>query len=185
MGALEVILILIGIFIILISCVVVGKEQDRSKNVQRIIPKPQDLTEEEKEKLNHELSVLLEGIKEETIEETEEYLSTLSNEKIMSVTDLSDQVLEKIKNNHEEVIFLYNMLNDKEEELKTLAGRSHMPKELVSNEEKVDLPIKSVENNNKQILSLHSKGKSIDEIARMLGIGHGEVKLVIDLFKAK
>ena len=38
-------------------------------------------------------------------------------------------------------------------------------------------------NNNEQILALHRKGKSTVAIARELGLGVGEVKLVIDLHK--
>ena len=38
-------------------------------------------------------------------------------------------------------------------------------------------------NHNLQILSLHKSGKSSVEIARELGLGTGEVKLVIDLFE--
>ena len=57
-------------------------------------------------------------VSEETLAKTEEYLSRLSNEKIMAVSEYSDQILEKINRNHEEVVFLYNMLNNKENELK-------------------------------------------------------------------
>ena len=35
-----------------------------------------------------------------------------------------------------------------------------------------------------RILELHKKGKSIREISRELGMGQGEVKLVIDLYGA-
>jgi len=38
---------------------------------------------------------------------------------------------------------------------------------------------------NQQILDLYSQGKSVLEISRMLDLGQGEVKLVIDLFKGK
>ena len=39
------------------------------------------------------------------------------------------------------------------------------------------------ENNNDRILSLHKKGMSNIDIAKELGLGVGEVKLVINLFK--
>ena len=39
------------------------------------------------------------------------------------------------------------------------------------------------ENSNDRILELHKAGKSNMAIARELGLGIGEVKLVIDLFK--
>ena len=41
----------------------------------------------------------------------------------------------------------------------------------------------ATDNNNDRILELHKKGKSNVAIAKELGLGVGEVKLVIDLFK--
>ena len=38
-------------------------------------------------------------------------------------------------------------------------------------------------NNNERILELHNQGKSNVAIAKELGLGVGEVKLVIDLFE--
>ncbi len=182
MGALEVILILLAITIIIISSIIVEKEDEGQG----------------KEYISGELNNILDEVKEETIEETEEYLSRLSNEKIISVTELSDQVLEKIKNNHEEVIFMYNMLNDKEKELKKLVTGIDLSNKIVNNEEKQlqdgstkhysEKEVKSSntsDNNNEEILTLHSQGKSINEIAKMLNIGRGEVSLVINLFKGK
>jgi hypothetical protein len=40
-------------------------------------------------------------------------------------------------------------------------------------------------NNNTQILALYSQGRSVMEISKLLDLGQGEVKLVIDLFKGK
>ena len=40
-----------------------------------------------------------------------------------------------------------------------------------------------MENNNDEILRLHREGKSKVAIAKELGLGVGEVKLVIDLFE--
>ena len=42
---------------------------------------------------------------------------------------------------------------------------------------------KAVEDRRKQILTMSKKGKSVDEIAKTLQIGKGEVKLILDLFK--
>ena len=40
------------------------------------------------------------------------------------------------------------------------------------------------QNNNEKILEMHRQGKSTVAIAKELGLGVGEVKLVIDLYKA-
>lgn len=57
------------------------------------------------------------------IESTEDSLEAISNDKILAVGEYSDQVLAKIDSNHKEVVFLYQMLNDKEKELKDTADR--------------------------------------------------------------
>ncbi|SDB10267.1 DUF6115 domain-containing protein [Eubacterium oxidoreducens] len=54
---------------------------------------------------------------EESVEHVEGKLDHLTNEKIMAVDEFSETVLEKIHANHEEVMFLYSMLNDKHTEL--------------------------------------------------------------------
>ncbi len=67
---------------------------------------------------------------EDAIEKVDEQLSRISNEKIISVSEYSDQVLEKINQNHQEVVFLYNMLNAKEEEMKQMMSKMKtMPKD--------------------------------------------------------
>ncbi len=64
----------------------------------------------------------LETLSEEAIVDTDDTLSKISNEKIMSINEFSETNLEKIKENHDHVVFLYNMLNAKDEEIKqTLA----------------------------------------------------------------
>jgi len=56
-------------------------------------------------------------------------------------------------------------------------------------EEKETVPKEETEialddaNQNQVILDLYNEGKSIMEIAKVLGKGQGEVKLVIDLFQ--
>ena len=47
---------------------------------------------------------------------TEDQMNRLCNEKIMAIDEFSKQLLEKIENNHKEVVFMYNMLNEKEKE---------------------------------------------------------------------
>ncbi|MCR5322888.1 MAG: hypothetical protein K6E85_06435 [Lachnospiraceae bacterium] len=67
------------------------------------------------EDMNHKSDLL--------IAESEDKLEKISNDKIIAVGEYSDQVLEKISSNHKEVVFLYQMLNEKEEELKKTATK--------------------------------------------------------------
>ena len=186
-----------------------------------------------------------------SIEKTERAMERLTNEKMMAVNEYSDSVLGEINKNHNEVIFLYDMLNDKHSNLvSTVSEASKTAKEIqqtvheaeitskdeaetieetkeVKRTEEVEktldfIPItpqivevkknsksknskhaveekvlenaakdhtteeteeEKTGNNNTKILELHKLGKSNISIAKELGLGVGEVKLVIDLYK--
>lgn len=53
-----------------------------------------------------------------SVEKAERQLEKISNEKIMAVDEYSETVLKKIDTNHQEAVFLYDMLNKKGDELK-------------------------------------------------------------------
>ncbi|MCM1038159.1 MAG: DUF6115 domain-containing protein [Ruminococcus sp.] len=59
-----------------------------------------------------------------SMEKTERSMERVANEKIMAVNEYSDTVLEEINKNHKEVIFLYDMLNDKHENLKSAVAEA-------------------------------------------------------------
>ncbi len=69
-----------------------------------------------------------------------------------------------------------------------LSGQMSIPEELFpKDQDSIDLNFSgsdaSEENNNEKILSMHRMGRSNMAIAKELGLGLGEVKLVIDLFE--
>lgn len=198
MDLLEIIMLIIGVLAIIISCRLVARPEKQNETAQ-YSPGGLDTFKEEQ-------SDILNSISEETIAKADDYLSKLSNEKIIAVSEYSDQILDKISRNHEEVIFLYNMLDHKEKEIKKMdfntidldiASDSHKqlgnqaqeikkvqsekkanPNYHTDNEEDSTISI-----NNAEIIKSHKEGKSVLDIAKQLGIGQGEVKLVIDLFK--
>ena len=59
---------------------------------------------------------------EEALLKSERSLERLTNEKISAIHEYSDTVLQDIHKNHDEVMFLYDMLNDKHKNLTELAG---------------------------------------------------------------
>jgi len=88
------------------------------------------LTEEERKKLIQEELSTIQIQMDDLTERTERSLEKLSNEKIMAVDEYSETVLAEIHKNHEEAMFLYDMLNNKHISLKnTLAEVGHATKE--------------------------------------------------------
>lgn len=73
-------------------------------------------------KVNDVVEVAVNEAVDEEIEarlgETERQLEKICNEKIMAVSRYSENVLNEISKNHDEVMFLYGMLKDKESDIK-------------------------------------------------------------------
>ena len=114
MSPVEIIFVLLGVGILIASCFVGSKEKKSDADVLL----PEETLEEWKQELNKHAERILEEKSEDIIVRTDDYLSKISNEKIMSVNDFSTQIIEKIDANHKEVVFLYDMLNKKEDEIK-------------------------------------------------------------------
>lgn len=281
MNVTEVIVLILGILVFILSYLLPAGKKDKSRED---VPFREEEMKEIFEKEVAEAKSQIQDIVDETItysmEKTERSMERLTNEKIMAVNEYSDTVLEQINKNHKEAVFLYDMLNDKHQNLKetvseatktvtevkqTVKEAEAIPEripvqeypdaedivratievmaekeeitednetafvpmtQLVSEEkpvrkrtrkakviesvtaeeaqdkpdaeavktekkkkaEKVDIstiaaPGRGGRNSNERILELHKAGKSNMAIAKELGLGIGEVKLVIDLFE--
>ncbi|MDE6313169.1 MAG: hypothetical protein K2M46_06045 [Lachnospiraceae bacterium] len=125
MKTLEVILLILGVGAYVASFVVPEKagkkeakdisEEEIKKIIQEQIPTAAKQIEEE---TRTQAEAAVNQAVSEAGEKTERELEKLTNEKIMAVNEYSDTVLEEIQKNHSEVMFLYSMLNDKEQEVK-------------------------------------------------------------------
>lgn len=213
---LEIFLIIMGVVLIVGSFILSDKREKQSDSKEEIgsMIKRSIMDDiEERKRLENIVEQFLTAKKEEAVTDTDNELSRICNEKIMAVDEFSEQILEKIEENHKEVVFLYNMLNEKETELKALMQKriiikeesikkETVPKENIKKErvknranqqaatvkEKVKKLEQrkeeiTVENNNPKILELYQQGKTVTEIAKILNQGQGEVKLVIDLYQ--
>ena len=274
MTGLEIALLTIGLIVIVASFVFSSKSDgDTMRNVKDVT-----FTDKQKEDIKKQIMDILDEQIENVKEQTEISLDKLSNQKMLEMNEYSDTVLQEINRNHNEVMFLYDMLNEKKKEInntvrdmnvtkKEIEKSKTVPKkqtvidsikdmsedtggfmaseELLREEQKdvdtrkkdilnqldavveavsddVSADLEAVEkkpkkrtstgrtaakrtketvkketlrednrdpkafetgNNNEKILQLSKEGKSNVEIAKELGLGIGEVKLVIDLFK--
>lgn len=115
MGAMEVFLIITAVSVIAVSFCIKeksDKNEDEKKSGQDEV---KAVTQEMiKEEIQNQLAM----ISDDMLENTEAKLDKIANQKIMAVGNYSEDVLKNIEENHNEVMFLYNMLNDKETTLK-------------------------------------------------------------------
>ena len=126
MEAVEIIFIALGVILLIASCFIKQKENgptemDYDSLVQRLSRR--ELSQEEIEEIRRVGARIVVERREKIIEETDDYLSKVANEKILSVNEFSEQIMERLNVNHKEVVFLYNMLNEKEAEMKETLGR--------------------------------------------------------------
>ena len=253
MGVTEIIMLICGIAFLVLSFFVGNDKLSQHQETTDADLFSADKFAEVKKNLEESL----EEKADDLLEDTKNKLASFSNETIISVDEFSRQTLERINHNHEEVVFMYNMLQNKEEELKKnidefrkTFDELEKKKEEVKNEvlsvapptasgiemarkksnikstdkmsgetnenagtRKAGKPVtkrnskdntapagipsvilemqkeKGVDagdgnddNKTGKILELYQQKKSVLEISKALGLGQGEVKLVIDLY---
>ena len=223
MTAVEITLIIVGIVFLLVSFLV--QEKLSPKDIESITNLSENelkiIVEKQLKNANDQVEDAITDVVEDKTETTKRALEKETNEKIMAIDEYSNTVLESMNKTHNEILFLYSMLNDKHTELTDLAAQlqqfseqmKHTENEVLENlalaaqdvRQKVNetKPIDENEvilaslgtdakgtdqdqiNHNHRILMLHQQGFSDVEIARELGLGLGEVKLVIGLFKGE
>lgn len=119
MSVLEIVLLIMGI-VIFIGSFLIPERKTRSGKEEVVIDekKIHDLVEKEVEEAQGKITDIVDETITYAMEKTERSMDRLTNEKMMAVNEYSDTVLSEINKNHQEVVFLYDMLNDKHENLK-------------------------------------------------------------------
>lgn len=200
MGTVAIVLIVIGIICVIIS-IILGitdnKEQadtasyvsdyDSAKQVSQVSKAIDDIIEKKMQDIE---------------EKTEASLDKISNTKILEMNEYADNVLKEINRNHNEVMFMYDMLNEKDKEIKTTVksvnatntqarGMGTVRERLIKLDETQKAPQRiSVDefslddklDKNQKIMTLYNNGYNDVDIAKRLKLGVGEVRLVIKLY---
>lgn len=261
MSVLEIILLSIGGLLFVVSFLIPERKEQVPEEAKALVKKEiEALVAQEMNHIKGHVEDVVNEAVEYSVEKTERSLERLSNEKIMAVNEYSDTVLQEIHRNHEEVMFLYDMLNHKHVNLKnTVTEVNKTVKEVAETTKEAEAVVstfqkltpqnlhangmeantaegnktqaykpeggkaeeaetddrrdigfkqsaegmehktagksaamdisfisdgnKEGQNYNERILELHRQGRSKIAIAKELGLGVGEVKLVIDLYR--
>ncbi len=236
MTVLEVVLLTIGVVMMIASFFLTEKLSNKdlekiselsTEEMRRILEKSLN---EAQVKVNNMVDQVIDQSIDKSMDIVERALDKETNEKMRAISEYSDTVLEAIHKTHNEVMFLYSMLNDKHSELTNYAGNladlaihleelqtdiqqsTGKAEDLLQRlKDSLDAPVpalaapkrqapsqapapeaaeetpepqaEEVPNHNQMILERYREGKSAVEIAKELGIGVGEVRLVIGLFR--
>lgn len=233
MSTLEVVLVVVGIVLMIASFFITEKltNQELDKIAELSTEEMKKILErnlnDAQVKVNHMVDQVIDQSIEKSMEIVERSLDKETNEKMRVLTEYSDTVLESIHKTHNEVMFLYSMLNDKHSELtkyasnlaqlaihleelqeniqKTVSESDQILQKVQESQQALHAPSvpdvveespseeiqekvfedqdEELVNHNELILEKYREGKTAIEIARELGLGVGEVKLVIGLFR--
>ena len=96
---------------------------------------------------------------------------------VEEMNDFTIYMVKELENKHKELILLYQLINEKEEQMEEKSKKTP-----VIQDEKIEqnLPKKQ-----KQVIDLYKQGNTIDTIAKKLQLGKGEVQLIIGLFQKR
>ena len=221
MTGIEITLVLVGIVLVFASFFI--QEKLSEKEIQQIAGLSEKelnmIVERQLKGADAKIEDAIDEKADEMLDIAQRALEKESNEKIMAVSEYSNTVIESMNKTHNEILFLYNMLEDKHTELTELASKLQefsdtmktTEHDVLQNlveaardiEQKTDpyqqksaekeIPETSEEeedtednaNHNEKILKLRRQGLTDVQIARQLGLGLGEVRLVIGLYKGE
>jgi DNA-binding NarL/FixJ family response regulator len=229
MTALEIVLVAAGMAFIVVSFFV--SEKLTSSDIEKV----KELSSDEIKKMVHDeladakvtIEDNIDDVVQDQVLKASRALERETNEKIMAISEYSDTVMDSINDTHSKVLFMYSMLNDKEESIQQLVeepvyeaqpqeeegsvGNEYIHKtsqadamigftqgiqqeiypEMHQEMHPIEEPAPqeaesvSVGSTNEEILSLYRQGMSSVEIARMLELGEGQVRLVIHLYEGE
>lgn len=116
MVVIEILMLLVGLGAVVYSFRLAEEKRETEKE-------PDDAVEGQSAALSADWEEKIADLREQVAsiyQEVDDKMSQMSNEKILGMSEYSDQVLDKIEKNHGEVVFLYDMMNARREEIQQL-----------------------------------------------------------------
>ena len=124
MTTIEIILLLVGCVFMIGSFFI--SEKLSSSELNKIAELSEDelkkIIEREVNNAGTQMDDVIEQKIEEAGEQAERVMEKESNEQIMQIHEYSETVMESMKKTHDEIMFLYSMLNDKHTEMTSMTG---------------------------------------------------------------
>lgn len=124
MTMIEIILLLVGCVFMIGSFFI--SEKLSSSELNKIAELSEDelkkIIEREVNNAGTQMDEVIEQKIEEAGEQAERAMENESNEQIMQIHEYSETVMESMKKTHDEIMFLYSMLNDKHTEMTSMTG---------------------------------------------------------------
>ena len=136
MNWMEAALLILGAGAFIASFIIPEKKKEEDDVGQIDVEVIRKLIDKEMEDAKYRVTEAVDETIEYAMEKTERASEKISNEKIMAISEYSETVLSDMNKTHQEVMFLYDMLNDKHDNLKETVKQ--VDKQAKEAEEKVN-----------------------------------------------
>ncbi len=136
MTVIEIVLLVAGALIFIMSFIIPERKGSAQQGQERLIGMKVDrILEEKTEEIKNRVKAVDSEIREEGQLQAKRELERITNEKVMAIDDYSRVVLEDIEKSHKEVMFLYDMLENKSTDLKNTIRKADVVKKDIHAEE--------------------------------------------------
>ncbi len=138
MTPMEITLLIVGVIIFCISFIIKdGSDTGRESIDENVLREEiRRVTDKEYDSMSLKVKEATDSAVEYAMEKSERALEKISNEKIMAVSEYSNTILDEINKSHKEVMFLYDMLTDKQTDLKNTVRKAEATAKEVNDAEK-------------------------------------------------
>ena len=109
------IIMLIGCIAVFIASYFVGNKKDSGSVAVHV---DAELSEEDKIKIQNQVDSIIKDKIDNVSEQAEAQMDKISNTKMLELNDYAETIMSEINRNHNETVFLYDMLNEKAKEVK-------------------------------------------------------------------
>jgi len=130
MTSLEIIMLVIGLICFVASFILTKDEAEPVAGKNNYKP---ELTKEQKDYIEEQVNQIITNQMVMLEESTEAALDKISNTKIMEMNEYVESVFNEINKNHNETVFMYDMLNEKSKEVKNVVKDINAIKSQVDN----------------------------------------------------
>ena len=118
MTGMEIILLILGVVVFVASFIIPESKKDiEEKSLELGEEKVKEIIDSQMKEAKLQLQDVVDETLSYAVEKSERSLERVSNEKITAVSEFSETVLGDIHKSHQEVMFLYDMLHDKQKNL--------------------------------------------------------------------
>ncbi|MCR5656242.1 MAG: hypothetical protein K6G06_02155 [Butyrivibrio sp.] len=115
----EIILIAVGILAVILGYLIpAGSEKMNDADLSMNEQKVSEMVRRAIQNSQGQIDDMLDDCMEDAINKAERAMDRVTNEKMSAISEYSDTVMNDIHRNHDEVMFMYDMLNDKHKNLK-------------------------------------------------------------------